>query len=445
MIKLFDNDYDVQDNDFMSELEAATRMRPATSATLMLFSIMGLVVFGVIWAGFSRVEEITRGEGQVVPTQEIQVVQSLEGGILAELLVREGETVEKDQILLRISDVQFSSEERGTEARFLSLEAKKARLQAEAEGKAFEVPAEVQEKSPQIGENERALYKSRQRELTNAYEILDDRINKASAEIAEINAEINHLYQNRKLLQEELRITRDMVAKRAVPKLEQIRLERELTDVNGKINSLAEKKKGLESELEVAKKERESQEDKFRSQALGELNEVEAEISGLREELKSIGDRVYRTELRSPVDGVVNNIALTTIGGVVEPAMRLVEIVPLDDELKIIARVPPDDIAFLRPEQDVKVKVTAYDPQKYGALDGKLKRIGANSVTDREGNIFFEIEVRTDKNYMGTEDNPLPITPGMVAETEVITGKRTILEYMLKPVLRARDRAFTER
>ncbi len=433
------------DNEFMSELEAATRMRPATSAMLMFLSIIGLTVFGFVWASVSEVEEMTRGQGQVVPSKEIQVVQSLEGGILAELNVREGQKVEKDEVLLRISDVQFSSEERGTEARSLSLKAKMARLKAEASGEEFVVPKDVQEKTPQVAQNELALYESRQRELKNAYGILDDKINQASAERSEVSAQINHFYQNRKLLQEELRITRDMVAKRAVPKLEQIRLERELTGISGQINSLGQKKKGLESELLVSKKERKAQDDKFRSQALSEMNAVEAELSGLKENLKSIGDRVYRTELRSPVTGVVNNIALTTIGGVVEPAMRLVEIVPLDDELKIMARVAPNEIAFLRPGQDVKVKITAYDPQKYGALNGKLVRLGANSVTDREGSVSFEIEVRTDKNYMGTEENPLPITPGMVAETEIITGKRTILEYMLKPILRARSRAFTER
>src|SRR5690606_20166600 len=148
------------------------------------------------------------------------------------------------------------------------------------------------------------------------------------------------------------------------------------------------KKKGLEAELQLSKRERDAQVDQFRSQALSELGEVQTELAGLEENLKSIGDRVYRTELRSPVEGVVNNISLTTIGGVIEPAQRLVEIVPLDDELKIVARVPPDEIAFLHPGQDVKVKITAYDPQKYGALDGKLTRIGANSVTDRDGNVF---------------------------------------------------------
>lgn len=435
----------VKDADFMSELDAATRMKPATSATLMFFSIIGLVVFGIGWAAVSEVEERTRGQGQVVPSQEIQVVQSLEGGILSELLVREGDQVKKDQILLRISDVQFSSEERGTEARFLGLEAKKARLEAEANGEEFIVPDNVKEKAPQVAANELALYESRQKELKNAYSILDDRIDKAAAGISEANAEINRLYQNKKSLQQELNITKDMVAKRAAPKLDEIRLERELADINGQINTRAQKKKGLEAEQEVAKKERAAQDDKFRSQALGELNEVETQISGLKENLKTIGDRVYRAEVRSPVDGIVNNIALTTIGGVVEPAMRLVEIVPLDDELKVVARVAPDEIAFLHPGQDVKVKITAYDAQKYGALDGKLTRIGANSVTDREGNASFEIEVRTEKNYMGSAENPLPITPGMVAQTEVITGKRTILEYMLKPILRARDNALTER
>lgn len=434
----------IKETDFMSELEAAAHMKPNRMALALFFVIIALIIFAIIWAAFSEVEKITRGNGQVVPSQEIQVVQSLEGGILRELLVKEGELVKKDQVLLRISDVQFSSEERGTEARSLGLRAKKARLQVEASGKPFFMPEDIENKASQIAANEKALYESRQKELQNAYAIYDERISKAKADLAETKATINRHYQSISSLREELKITSEMVKKRAVPKLEEIRLEREINDLSGQIRALKEKQTGLQAELDGAKKERESQENKFRSQALGELNDVQTEIAALEESLKSIGDRVFRTELRAPVDGIVNNIALQTIGGVVEPAMRLVEIVPVDDELKIVAKVAPSEIAFLRPHQSVKVKITAYDPQKYGSLDGKLLRIGANSVTDREGNIFFEIEVRTDKNYMGTEENPLPITPGMVAETEVITGKRTILEYLLKPFLRARDRAFTE-
>ncbi|MBX2834786.1 MAG: HlyD family type I secretion periplasmic adaptor subunit [Micavibrio sp.] len=434
-----------KETDFMSELDAATNMKPATSATLMLFSIIALVTFAIVWAAVSKVEVLTRGQGQVVPTSEVQFVQSLEGGIVQELLIQPGDAVEEGQVLMRLSDVQFSSEERGTRARFLGLSAQKARLLAEANGTDFTLPQEVLDEAPQISESEKALYNSRQKELQSAYAILDDRISKAKAELAEAKASISGAYSSRKLLNQELAITRDMVAKRAMPKIEEIRLNRQISDLSSQINSQSQRQRALEAELQVANKERASQLDKFRSQALGELNSVQTELSSLKENLKSIGDRVERREVRAPVSGVVNNIAVRTIGGVIEPAMRLVEIVPMDDELKIIAKIQPADIAFLKVGQPAKVKITAYDSNKYGRLEGTLTRIGATSTSDNDGNISFEIEVKTDKNYLGTDARPLPITPGMVANVEVITGKRSILEYLLKPILRARDNALTER
>lgn len=433
------------DAEFMEELEAATRLKPSVTSNLMLISVTGFVVFFFLWAGLSKIEELTRGGGQVVPTSEIQVVQSLEGGILAELMVSEGDLVEKDQVLLRISDVAYSSEERGVEYQKQGLQAKKARLEAEAKGEEFVLPDELSEKAPDIVRNETALYRSRQQEVENRRSILNDKISSAESELGEVNAKISRLTDSRTLLQKELNITREMVAKRAVPQLEEIRLTRELNDLSGQIRESQQRKNGLQADLRTAQKEREDIENKFKSQALGELNDVQTQLRQLNENLTAIGDRVFRTEMRSPVKGVVNRIALKTIGGVIEPAMQLVEIVPLDDELKIMARVAPDEIAFLRPGQNVKVKVSAYDPQRYGSLDGKLMRIGANSVSDKEGNAFFEIEVRTDKNYLGTEEKPLPITPGMVATVDIVTGKKTILEYLLKPVLRAKDRALTER
>jgi adhesin transport system membrane fusion protein len=435
----------VNDTEFMNELEAAANLRPNFTSNMLLIAVVSLVLFFVCWASFSKIEEITRGEGQVVPTREIQVVQSLEGGILGELLVSEGERVRKGQVLMRVSDVMFASEEQGTEAKFAALRVKKARLEAESKGQPFVMPADMDDKWASIGKNEVALYESRQRELSNAKAILEDKIKAAESDLSETGAQIERLRANVGLLQQELTITSNMVKQQAVPKLEEIRLRRELSDSQGQLRAEQENQSGLKADLESAKKQLTDQDDKFRSQSLGELSAVEAEIAQLSESLKSIGDRVYRTELRAPVDGVVNNIALKTIGGVIEPAHKLVEIVPMDDELKVMAKVKPSDIAFLKIGQPVKVKISAYDPQRYGALEGKLVRIGANSVTDKDGNIFFEIEVRTDKNYLGTQDAPLPITPGMVAATEVITGKRTIMEYLMKPVLRARDRALRER
>jgi adhesin transport system membrane fusion protein len=436
---------DAEDIEFMEELEAAVRLKPSATSNLMLASIGGLVVIMMGWMSFSQIDEITHGEGQVVPSSEIQVVQSLEGGVLKELLVTEGEAVKKDQPLLKISDVAFASEERGTAAKQESLLVKKARLEAEASGKQFKIPEGLAEKVPAIARNEEQLYQSRQRELANAKDILNSRISSAEAELSEVNAKITRLTQSRKLVQQELEITRKMVEQRAVPKLDEIRLSREVNDLGGQINEAGQQRQGLQADLAAARKEREDQESKFKSQALGELNEVQTQLSQLNESLTAIGDRVDRSELRSPVDGIVNKIAIKTIGGVVEPAMKLVEIVPTDDKLKIIARVPPSDIAFLRPGQPVKVKISAYDPQRYGALDGELVRIGANSVTDSKGNIFFEIEVRTKENYLGDKDAPMPITPGMVAQTEIITGERSILGYLMKPVLRAKDKALTER
>lgn len=433
------------ETEYMNELEAVVNMRPDKAANVMLYTVAGLFLFLILWASFSKIEIITRGMGQVVPSSETQIIQSLEGGILQELLISEGDRVQKGEILMRISDVAFSSEERGTEAKSLSLQAKKVRLTAEASGKPLNIPDELKERIPQIVANEIKLYDSRQEELKNAQAILDDKISNARASLAETEAEIKGLKENSYLLQKELYITSKMVEQQAVPKIEEIRLQRELSDARGKLEARKEKLEGLQAQLRAAQREREDQDDKFRSKALEELNEVETKIAQLEESLKSIGDRVYRSELRSPVNGVVNKINVKTIGGVIEPAQRLIEIVPVDDQLKISARVRPSDIAFLQKGQNVNVKITAYDPQRYGSLKGELTRIGANSVTDRQGDVFFEVEVQTYKNHLGTIDQPFPITPGMVASVEVITGKRTIMDYMLKPILRARDVALRER
>lgn len=434
----------IRETDFMNELRAAENMRPRLMSAVMLGAIAGFVVLFFIWAAVSKVEILVRGQGQVVPTSEVQVVQSLEGGILQELLVAEGDRVRKGQPLLKISDVMFSSEKGGAEAQSIGLRAKRARLEAEANGKSFSIPEDIAAAAPQVAANEKALYNSRQQELKNAIAMLEEKITSAAAQISETQAQISRLSSSAGILGQELKITRDMVAQKAVPKLEELRLSRELNDIQGQLRASKEKLPGLEADLNAARQERKDQEDKFRSQALGELNAVETDISRLGESLKSIGDRVSRAELRSPVDGIINKIALKTIGGVIEPAQQLVEIVPIDEKLKIVARVIPSDIAFLHLGQDVNVKISAYDAQRYGHLKGRLSRIGANSVTDREGHVFFEIEVTTEKNYMGTSDNPLPITPGMVATAEVVTGKRTILEYLAKPILRAKDKALTE-
>jgi adhesin transport system membrane fusion protein len=433
------------DADFMGELEAAYRHKPRASSQFLLYSIAGLIVFFLAWANLCKVDERTRGEGEVVPSQSVQVVQSLEGGILQQLLVNEGDVVKKGQVLMRISDVQFSTQARGTEAQFLGLAAKQARLQAEANGTAFTLPADVLKKAPDIASNEQALHASRQQELQNSISMLDSKIDQARSAIEESRANIKRMSDSNVLQNQQLAITSKMVAQQAMPKLEELKLQKDISDTSGELRAEQQKLSGLQSELEGAQKERKDAQDKFRSQALGELNEAETQIAQLKESLSSIQDKVDRTEVRSPVDGIVNNIAIKTVGGVIEPAMKLVEIVPVDNQLKIVAKVLPKDIAFLKIGQPARVKITAYDAQRYGALDGRLVRIGANSTTDHDGHAFFEIEVRTDRNYLGSADHPMPISPGMVAETDIITGRKTIMEYLIRPFLRTKDKAFSER
>ena len=432
------------DLDFMDELKAATRLQPAWHANILLLIIFTLVIFIFVWAAFSEVEVITRGQGQVVPSSEIQVVQSLEGGILAELNVSEGDRVTKGQILARIENVAFASEERGIEAQSLALKLKQLRLNAEINEQDFIISDGLKAQNKKLADNEVALYKSRQNEVLQGMNNADEAIRKSESNLKEIAATINRLSQSKSLLSQQLEITRKLVANNAMPKLEALKQEREFSEIQGELNATVQRRNGLQSDLASANNSKKEIKAQFKSQALAELSDVETKLSGLRESLTTAGDRVDRTELRAPADGVIKTVSQKTIGGIVEPSMKVIEIVPLDDDLKITSKIAPADIAFLKVGQDVNVKISAYDAQKFGAMQGTLKRISADTIEDKEGNIFFEIDVETERNYLGTRDNPLPIIPGMQAETEVITGKRSILSYMAKPILRARDRALTE-
>lgn len=434
-----------EDLEFMSELETANHLKPSAASQVFLWTITGLFFWMVIWAAFSEVDERVRGTGQVMPSSDVQVMQSLEGGILSEILVTEGDVVKKNQVLLKIADVQFASEGQGIEAQKAELEAKQARLKAEASGQPFVPPEDIGKKFPDIAANEEKLYKSRQDELNTAVSIIQDDVHEADANLSEVKSSISRLARSKELLQHQADIDRKLVDQKAIPEIESLKTERELNETSGNLSSAYDSERSLEAKLSAAKRKEEEKRGAFKSQALGDLNEVESKLSSIKASLTSVKDKENRTELRSPVDGVVQKVYIKTVGGVIQPAQKLVEIIPTADNLMIRARISPADVAFLRPGQDVKVKITAYDSQIYGTLDGKLERIGANTVEDSQGNAFFEIDVRTDKNFLGTLEKPLRIFSGMVSETEVIVGKRTILTYLLKPVLRTKDRAFTEK
>jgi adhesin transport system membrane fusion protein len=434
-----------EDLDFMSELEAMKRLNAIPFSNALLYLILILTIFFIIWASVFKIEEIIRGQGSVVPSSALQVVQSLEGGLLAALNVSEGSIVEAGQELARIDNVAFDSEEQGFEARFNALSLKDLRLQAEIEGKDFVVPQDIREQFPNIAESELALFEARKQERENGLSIIEDKATQTRATLQEVTVQIERWRKNTGLLGRELRMTRNLAAQNAVPQIDVIRLEREMNDLRGNIEAGEQKIQSLKAEVSAAEKEAQNHINKLVSKALQEQSETRTALAGLQQNLTTAEDRVDRTRLRSPVNGIVKTIAVKTKGGVIEPAMRFIEIVPIEDDLKVRAKINPADVAFLREGLPVKVKISAYDPQIYGALDGTLVRVGADSVQENDGTVFFEVDVETKRNYLGDDDAKLPIIPGMVADVEIITGKRSIMTYLLKPVLRARDRALTER
>lgn len=434
-----------EDVEFMNDMEAATHLKPSAAANLFLLAVAAFFGCAVFWAAVSEVDERVRGAGSVMPSSDIKVVQSLDGGIVSEILVAEGAAVKKGQILLRIDSLQFASEGRGIEAQMVGLQAKQARLKAEAAGKEFSIAPEIVKKYPDIAANEEKLYKSRQNELQTALGIIKDEVREVEANISEVKASIGQYARSRDLLNKELEITRRLVAQKAQPEIEKLKLERELAGISGNLAAASQSQRSLEARLSAARKKEEERKSAFHSQSLAELNDTEAKLASIKESLAAAEDKVRRTELAAPEDGIVHKLYVKTVGGVVQPAQKLAEIVPANDALMIRARISPSDIAFLKPGQPVRVSITAYDPQIYGTLSGRLERISADTVEGQQGEVYFEIDVVTDKNHLGDEAAPLPITAGMESETEVITGRRTVLTYLMKPVLRARDRALTEK
>lgn len=411
----------------------------------ILYVVAVFVALFFYWASVSEIEEVTRGDGKVIPSGQIQVVQNLEGGILSEILVDVGDMVKKGQLLLRIDEKRFSSSFQQNRVKYLSFLAKAARLRAEASGESFEVPAEVVKEMPEIARRERELYQTRMREFESSQAIRREQISQRRQEIRELNTRLNELTRTRALIQKELDLTRPLVGQGAASEVEVLRLERQASEMAGDIAATRDSIPRAASKLQEAQLALEEEKLNFHNEAKAELNDTLAQLEEFSANAIALEDRLRRTAVRSPVNGTINRILVNTVGGVIQPGMDLIEIVPMDDTLLVEARVKPSDIAFLRPEQKAKVKFTAYDFTIYGGLDAELEHISADSITDEQGNSFYLVNVRTQKNHLGSENDPLPIIPGMVATVDILTGKKTILSYLLKPVLRAKYMALRER
>lgn len=433
------------DSDFMSETSAAVLQGTPRTAHWILMGTVSFFIVALIWASLAELDEIARGVGKVIPTSHIQVVQNLEGGIISEILVREGDVIQKGQVLVKMDPTRFVASFGENQAKYDALMAAIARLTAEANNVEFKPPPELQKKNPTLVEEEKALYQSRLNELHSNLSVLRQQTDQRRQELAEMRSRAAQLQQSHALVAKEVSMTRPLVEQGVMSEVELLRLERQLNDLLGEFNATRLAIPRLGAALEEARSKAEGFEVKFRSDAREELNKARAEILAAGASSTALEDRVARTTVRSPMAGTVKRIKITTIGGVIQPGMDLMEIVPMEDKLMVEAKVRPSDIAFLQIGQEAAVKLTAYDFSIYGGLPARLEYISADSITNDEGETFYIVKVRTSTNYLDYKGRRLPIIPGMQASVDIRTGKKSVLTYLLKPIIKTKSEALGER
>lgn len=434
-----------QDTEFMPEVEGAILQDSPWLTRATVWAVSACLIAALVWAHFAVLEEVTTGEGKAIPSSKVQVIQNLEGGIVSEIFVREGQVVNKGDTLLRLDDTRFLSNQGETEADRLALVARIERLSAEAEGRAPVLSEEITRDAPQLAEDELALYRSRQQRLQSEQRTLGEQLRQKEQELAEFRSKAAQYRSSLGLLQQELNMSQPLVASGAIAEVEMLRLRRSAVEMRGSLDATNLAIPRAEAAMAEIKSKVQESELTFRADAFKELNETRTQLQKITASSVAIQDKVTRTTVTSPVRGVIKQLKVNTIGGVVQPGSDMLEIVPLDDSLLIEAKVRPQDVAFLHPGQKAMVKFTAYDYTIYGGLKANLELISADTITDEEGNSFYLIQVRTEKSHLGSEANPLLIIPGMVASVDIITGEKSVLAYLLKPVLKARSEAMRER
>ena len=427
------------------ELEADTvmsRSRTQRAQWIVRGALLSVAAL-ITWACFAHVQEVTRGDGKVISSKQLQIVQSLDGGVVSEILVREGQVVEIGQLLLKIDETRATSGVRESAAQGFALRAKQARLRALAEGSSFKAPVMKNEaEESRIVDEERRLFDSKMSELNNLLGINQQQLSQRRQELGEMQARKASADRSLVLNQQELTKTKPLLATGAVSEVDILRLDREVSRSRGDSEQAASQIARVQASILEAQRKVQETELSFRNEARRDLAEVMGKLNALTEGAVALTDRVDKSNVKSPVRGRVQRLFANTVGGVVQPGKDIVEIVPLDDQLVLEAKVAPRDIAFIRPQQAAMVKFTAYDFSVYGGLDAKVENISPDTIVDERGNAFYLVRVRTTQTNF---NDKLPIMPGMTAEVDILTGNKTVMSYLLKPVLKGKAYALTER
>ena len=417
---------------FLSQAPANRHRAPLSGAQRIIVSVsIGFAVF-ILWAMLAKVDEVTAGQGKVIPSSKVQLIQSAEPATLVELLVRSGQQVTKGQLLARLDNPESRSIQAETDA----LQARSARLESEGMGGS----------SASLGGEEATLSAVRRQALSSRVSALRSAAEQRRREAAEAAATISSLSRSLVLAQENVDRLEPLAAKNIVPVTELANAQREVVDLQGRIAAAREQQGRAMAAVSESNSQASEASFTFRQEALNERSQVQQKIAINRQSLSGAQGAPGRMELRSPVNGIVNDVQVTTIGGFVQPGEKVMEVVPMGDKLLVETRVKPSDIAFIKVGDKALVKVTAYDFSTYGGLDGKVVQVSADSIYDDvERQAYFIVIVETQKAYLDKIGRRLPITPGMMTDTQIITGRKSVLTYLLKPVLKARSDALRER
>lgn len=416
------------------------------SKHLLFFGIVIFFVVFVVWANFAALEEVTRGDGKVIPSSEIQALQSLEAGIVEEFLVREGDDVQAGQVLVRMSDIDASSDLGAGQARYYGLLAAITRLQAEATGKnTVEFPDEVMKASPSSVTEELNAFRANVQAQQGQMNILQQQLQQREQEVRELQTRAADIRGVMNLQRQEIDMVEPLVARGSAPKMELLQLERAVKEKRTELNTTLSGLPRAKSAAGEVRARISDLKSAFQAQAQTELTAKQVELNEIKERLSSLTERKTRTEIKSPVHGTVKELLFNTVGGVISPGEDIIQIVPKDDQLLVEVRIRPSDIAFLYPGQKAIVKITAYDFSIYGGLEGEVVNISADTIEDKEGNNFYRVRVKTHKTELVRKGEILPIIPGMVASVDILTGEKTVMQYLMKPFFKTLNNAMTER
>ncbi len=430
---------------FMNSLSAAVLSDNQSRSNMILYILAIVAITVIAWVNYAELDERTRGTGRVIPSRKIQVLQNLEGGIVEEIRVNEGDAVTRGQILVIIDDTGAGSSFAESDTMIHALKARAVRLRAEAGIEKFVYPTEADKTMRELLDKEKRLYDTNARRNKSEKAVLTQRLKQRKIELSEARLDIKTLKRSQKMIAREMELTEPLVKKRLVSELEFIQLKQKVLEKQHELGTAEKNAESLISKITEAENQISEQEDKHRGVAQEEYNKVMAEIERMSRTQVAIEDRVKRTDVRSPVDGTVKQLMVNTVGGVVKPGMDIIEIVPNEDKLMVEAKIRPSDIAFLYPGLKAVMKLTAYDFAIYGGLEGKVVHISADTITDERQEEFYLVRVMTDKNYLGTKTNMKKIIVGMTAQVDIITGKKSIMQYLMKPILRAKNNALRER